>query len=86
MADEVLRALAGFSVQWEKYQESVDTLGRRLESAQKAFEDMQGTRTRAMNKQLARVDELRTQRHLTLPDVDIEEAVATDNEDGEVPL
>jgi len=85
-ADEVLRALAGFSVQWQKYQQSVDTLGRRLESAQKAFEDMQGTRTRAMNKHLARVDELRTQRHLTLPDVDIEEAVATDNEDDEVAL
>ena len=85
-ADEVLRALAGFSVQWQKYQRSVDILGRRLESAQKAFEDMQGTRTRAMNKRLARVDELRTQRHLTLPDVDIEEAVATDNEDDEVAL
>ena len=85
-ADEVLRALAGFSVQWQKYQQSVDILGRRLESAQKAFEDMQGTRTRAMNKQLARVDELRTQRHLTLPDGDIEEAVATDHEDDEVAL
>lgn len=73
-----------FSVQWQKYQQSVDTLGRRLESAQNAFEDIQGTRTRAMIKQLARVDELRTQRHLTLPDDDIEEAAATDHEDDEV--
>lgn len=39
-----------------------------------------------MNKQLARVDELRTQRHLTLPDGDIEEAEATDHEDDEVAL
>jgi hypothetical protein len=45
-----------------KYQEAIDTGGKRLDSRQRAFEELQGTRTRVMNKQFARVDELRQQR------------------------
>ena len=73
-ANEVLRALAGFGTQWEKYQASVKKLGGRLQSAQKAFNEMYGTRTRALNDQLARVDELRTQRRLNFPETEIDEA------------
>ena len=67
-ANEVLQALSGFGIQWQKYQASVETLGRRLASAQTAFDEIHGPRTRALNKQLARVEELRQQRHLELPE------------------
>jgi DNA recombination protein RmuC len=84
-ADEVLRALSGFSLQWEKYQESVVTVGRRLESAQRAFDEMHGPRTRALNKQLGRVEELRKQRNLPLPVGDAEDELGDRDSQGSDP-
>jgi DNA recombination protein RmuC len=77
-ADEVLQALSGFTVQWDKYQKAVDSVGRKIDSLQKTFEDLRGTRTRGLDKQLARVDRLRQQRlfpvtELTIDDPDDEE-------------
>lgn len=72
-AHDVLRALAGFSTQWDKYQDAVETVGKRLDSAQRAFEELKGARTRAMNKQLARVNDVRQLRGLAVSEEESEE-------------
>lgn len=50
--------LGGFSKQWGKFVESMKTVGDRLESAQKAYEDMQGTRKRQLDRQVNEIDNI----------------------------
>jgi len=63
-SDQILDCLAGFTSQWQKFSESVDTVGKRFESAQKAYDEMSGTRRRQLQKHLDRVDALRAERGL----------------------
>ena len=83
-ANEVLQALSGFARQWDKYQEYIEKISKRLDSLQTAFEELRGPRTRALNKQLARVDELRAQRHLELPAMESDDPIPDDKD--EVPI
>ncbi|MBM3684076.1 MAG: DNA recombination protein RmuC [Actinobacteria bacterium] len=53
-SDEVVATLQRFTLEWEKFTASLDTLGRRLESAQKAFEDLSGPRRRQLERVLDR--------------------------------
>jgi DNA recombination protein RmuC len=62
--DQILECLAGFTTQWDKFSGSVDLLGKRFESAQKAYEELAGPRRRQLQKHLVRVDTLRAQRGL----------------------
>jgi DNA recombination protein RmuC len=61
-SDQILQCLGGFSAQWHKFSESVDAVGRRFESAQKAYEELAGVRRRQLQKHLDRVDSLRAER------------------------
>ena len=63
-SDEVLRLVGALRTQFDKYTEAVDKLGKRLESVQSAFDDLNGTRRRALERPLAKADELRRQRGL----------------------
>ena len=63
-ADEVLALLAVFARQWQRYREAVDKVGARLESTRQAYEDLTGTRTRQLERPLAKIDELRSARGL----------------------
>jgi len=66
-SDEILGCLASFTAQWTKFSESVDTLGKRFESAHKAFDEMSGTRRRQMQRTLDEVVRLREARGFALP-------------------
>ncbi len=61
-SDEILGLLGQFHRQWEKYNEAVDKLGRRLAGAQKDFEDLDTTRRRQLERPLEKIEELRRQR------------------------
>lgn len=63
-SDQILECLGGFSLQWRKFSESVDVLGKRFESAQKAYEELAGPRRRQLQKRLDRVETLREERGL----------------------
>ena len=63
-SDEVLRLVGALRTQFDKYTEAVDKLGKRLESVQSAFDDLNGTRRRALERPLAKADELRRERGL----------------------
>jgi DNA recombination protein RmuC len=61
-ADEILALLGGFATQWERFVAQMDKLGRRLAGAQQDFDDLVGTRRRALERPLDRLDDLRRQR------------------------
>ena len=63
-SNEVISLMGAFNEQWQRYQKSVDTLGNRLDSTQKAFEDVRGTRKRMLERPLGKIEELRQQRRL----------------------
>jgi DNA recombination protein RmuC len=66
-SDEILQCLSAFRQQWTKYADAVDAVEKRFASVQKGFDDLTGTRRRMLERQLDRVEDLRTQRGL--PDV-----------------
>ncbi len=61
-SEEILAVLGAFEQQWHKFAGSLDLVGKRLESAQKAYEDLAGTRRRALERPLSRLSSLRTDR------------------------
>jgi DNA recombination protein RmuC len=64
-SDEVLRLVGALRTQFDKYTEAVEKLGKRLESAQGAYDELAGTRRRALEKPLVKIDDLRRERGLT---------------------
>jgi DNA recombination protein RmuC len=65
---EILDCLAGFTTQWEKFTTQIDKLDRALSSTNKAFDDLSGTRRRALERSLAQIEDLRSRRGLSAPD------------------
>jgi DNA recombination protein RmuC len=66
-SEEILRVLGSFETQWGKFAGALDLLGKRLESAQKAYEDLNGTRRRQLEKPLGRLGSLRAERGIAVP-------------------
>jgi DNA recombination protein RmuC len=85
-SEEILGVLGAFEQQWDKFAGALETVGRRLDSAQKAYDDLAGTRKRALERPLARLSSLRTDRGIGvderyLPDADV---VSFDGARGEI--
>jgi len=69
-ATEILNLLGEFNKQWLKYKESMAKMGRSLESAQSEYLNLSGTRSNQLEKPLQKIEELRTQSQLSLPDTE----------------
>jgi DNA recombination protein RmuC len=78
-SDEILRLLGGFAKQWGAFTDGLDKLGRGLETTQKAYDALSTTRRTQLERQLDRVEELRSHRGL-------EAALAEDRSARLVPL
>ena len=65
-SDEILRLLGAFNTQYDKFASSIDVLGKRIESAQRAFDDMNGTRRRQLERPLIKIEELRRAKGLAV--------------------
>lgn len=63
-ADEVIALLGEFSKQWGNYSEAMDKLGDRIESAARQYEAVSTTRTRALQRPLDKIEDLRRARAL----------------------
>jgi DNA recombination protein RmuC len=61
-SDEILDVLTRFGDQWERFSHQVDTLGNRLASTQKAYDELVGTRRRQLERHLDEIDAIRTRR------------------------
>lgn len=63
---EILQRLQGFEKQWARFVEQMDKVGRNLRTASNAFEELEGTRRRGVERELERIDTLR--RDQVVPD------------------
>jgi DNA recombination protein RmuC len=57
--NEILRALGGFNKQWSMFKDQMLKVDRALETSRKAYAELTGTRTRQLDRQVERVDDLR---------------------------
>jgi len=57
-ATEVMNLLNAFRLQWSKYVEVMDKMGRSLETAQKDYDTMVTTRKNQLEKPLAQIEEI----------------------------
>jgi DNA recombination protein RmuC len=64
---EILSLLGAFQKEWGKYTEVLDKMGSRLEDAMKQYEALSTTRTRQLERQLDRIEDLRSQQQVALP-------------------
>ncbi len=67
-SDEILSLLGAFRKEWDKYGDVIEKMGRQLESAMKAYTDLTTTRTRQLERSLDKIDDLRQQRGVALPE------------------
>jgi DNA recombination protein RmuC len=58
-SDEILALLGQFSDQWSKFKDQMAKVGARIEAAGKEYEALVGTRKRALEKPLLKIDDLR---------------------------
>lgn len=63
---EVLAVLGSFTQEWGRFCESLDKVGRAVDTMERAYGELAGTRRRALERPLARVDELRRTREPAL--------------------
>ncbi len=66
-SDEILECLSAFRLQWVKYADAVDAVDKRFAAAQRGLDELTGTRRRMLERQLDRIDDLRSQRGLPEP-------------------
>ncbi|MEL7155838.1 MAG: DNA recombination protein RmuC, partial [Actinomycetota bacterium] len=71
-SDEILSALSGLRDQWERWKEPMEKMSRGLCSAQKAFDELQGPRTRQFERQLEKLESVRDARSLAEGDLGAE--------------
>ena len=58
-ARQILDLLIEFKKQWEKYGDCMDTMGKRLESAMEHYNQLVTTRSRQLDRQLDKIEDLR---------------------------
>ena len=76
-SDQILSELASFDRQWDRFAKQMDLVGKRFELTQTGFEALAGTRRRALERPLRRIEAIRKQRGI--PDAiedDIDEALS----------
>lgn len=65
---EILELLHGFGKQWKKFVDHMDRVGRNLDTAHRAFGELETTRTRQLERQLDKIAALRRQPELAAID------------------
>ncbi len=68
--NEILGALGSFNSQWQKFQEAMDTVGKRIEATQSAYDNLRGRRTRTLDRQVRRVEALRVEAGIDPADIE----------------
>ena len=63
-SDEILALIGKFSQQWQKYTESAEKVKRHLDAVQREFDQLTGTRRRALERPLQQLEDLRVRRNL----------------------
>ena len=56
---QILELLQGFEKQWDRFVEQMDKVGRNLKTASTAFEELEGTRRRGVERELEKIEAVR---------------------------
>ncbi|MHC4065252.1 MAG: DNA recombination protein RmuC [Planctomycetota bacterium] len=64
---EILSLLGAFQKEWAKYSEVMERMGKRLEEAMSQYDALVTTRTRKLERQLDKIEDLRSQERVALP-------------------
>ena len=63
-SEEIISLFGRFNNEWEKFQEALETHGKRLKSAQASYDQLTGTRKRMLERPLNQIENLRRQKGL----------------------
>ncbi len=63
-ADEALALVAEFQKQWDRYKDSMEQMGKRIDDVKKEYDNLTSTRTRMLERPLAKIEDLRTSTEL----------------------
>jgi DNA recombination protein RmuC len=61
---EILGLLQGFEKQWSKFVDQMDKVGRNLKTVSNAFDELEGSRRRMLERELDRIEAVRRQQQL----------------------
>jgi DNA recombination protein RmuC len=56
---EIITLIKQFTTQWQKFVESMDKMGKRLQDAQKEFETLTGTRKNMLERPMLRIEQIK---------------------------
>ena len=60
--NEIIQQVRLFQIQWEKYAESMEKMGKKINEAQKEFDNLSSTRKNKLERPLQRIDNIRKER------------------------
>jgi len=58
-ANDMLRLIGGFNKEWEKFQKSMDNMGRKIDDARDEFQKLATTRRNKLERPLQKIEDLR---------------------------
>ena len=67
-AAQILNLLSEFNKQWDKFKEKMDSMGKKIDQAQKEFFELSTVRSNQLEKPLQKIDSIRTETNTFLPD------------------
>jgi DNA recombination protein RmuC len=67
VSHQILERLQGFEKQWDRFVEQMDKVGRNLKTAANAFDELEGTRRRGVERELEKIEAVRRDQ---VPDAD----------------
>ena len=83
-SNEIISELGKFEHQWSMFLNKMESLGKRIDAAQKEYGELVGTRRRGIERPLRRIDAIREQRGLALPpNSEIEDHLALEDSEFE---
>jgi DNA recombination protein RmuC len=63
-SDDILTLLSDFEDQWRRFSDAFEKVGRHLDTLQRSWDDLSGTRRRQLERPLDRIDDLRSRPEL----------------------
>ncbi|MEN6312214.1 MAG: DNA recombination protein RmuC [Acidobacteriota bacterium] len=72
-ANDMLRLIGGFNKEWEKFRESMDRMGRKIDDARDEFQKLSTTRRNKLERPLQKIEDLRRMKGIE-PEIALGEA------------
>ncbi|MGB5137800.1 MAG: DNA recombination protein RmuC, partial [Candidatus Zixiibacteriota bacterium] len=71
-SEQILLSISSFEKQWKMFVEKLETMGRKIDDSQKAYQELTTTRRRQLDRVIDRIQDLRAQKGIELIEDDTE--------------